>query len=412
MPRGSLGSQAERTAQSLSTPKPDLGNASGGRVVFHASWPPSEGGFFVALRRSHGARDEVRMGRFSVKISAAVALMMLMTVFAVACRGDADNELVIMTHDSFAISEELIAEFEAEHDATVVLQPAGDAGEALVRAILEKGNPSADLLYGIDNTYLGRALDEEIFDEYRPDLLDEVPAQFVLDESGHVTSIDYGYVNLNYDIAYLADHGLMPPTTLEELTGPDWKGRLVVENAASSSPGLAFLISTVSYFGEDDDYDYLDFWRDLRANDVLVKDGWTAAYYTDFSQYGGDRPLVVSYATSPAAEYLFSAEPVEVPPTGNILIDKASFLQIEGIGILKGANSKDLAKKFIDFALGTRFQEDFPEQMFVYPVNQNAAIPDSFRFAEIPSAPADIGALEIGEKREQWIQAWTEVVLR
>ncbi len=343
---------------------------------------------------------------------AAIVLMMLMTAFAVSCGGDEDSELVIMTHDSFNIGAELISQFEAEHDATVVLQSAGDAGEALVRAILEKGNPSADLLYGIDNTYLGRALDEEIFDEYRPDLLDEVPAQFVLDDSGHVTSIAYGYVNLNYDKQYLMDHGLTPPSTLEELTEADWKGRLVVEDPASSSPGLAFLISTVSYFGEDDDYDYLDFWRDLRANDVLVKDGWTAAYYTDFSQYGGDRPLVVSYATSPAAEFLFSETPVEVPPTGNILIDKASFLQIEGMGVLKGANSKDLAKKFIDFALGRSFQEDFPEKMFVYPVNRNASIPDSFRFAEVPSQPSDIGALEIGEKREKWIQDWTEVVLR
>jgi thiamine transport system substrate-binding protein len=343
---------------------------------------------------------------------AVTALMMILSTFAVACGGDQDSELVIMTHDSFAISEDLIAEFEAEHGATVVLQPAGDAGEALVRAILEKGNPSADLLYGIDNTYLSRALDEEIFEPYRPALMDAVPAKLVLDETDHVTSIDYGYVNLNYDIAYLADHGLTPPTTLEELTGPDWKGRLVVQNAASSSPGLAFLISTVAYFGEDDDYDYLDFWRDLRANDVLVKDGWTAAYYTDFSLYGGDRPLVVSYATSPAAEYLFSAEPVESPPTGNILIDNASFLQIEGIGILKGTDSKELAMEFIDFALGTSFQEDFPERMFVYPVNRHAATPDSFRFAEIPARPANIGALEIGEKREQWIQDWTEVVLR
>jgi thiamine transport system substrate-binding protein len=347
-----------------------------------------------------------------VKKLAAVGLMVLFSALAVACGGDKDSELVVMTHDSFAISEELIAEFEAEHDATVVLQPAGDAGEALVRAILEKGNPSADLLYGIDNTYLGRALDEEIFDKYEPDLLDSVPAQFVLDDTGHVTSIDYGYVNLNYDKAFLADAGLEPPSTLEILAGADWKGRLVVENPATSSPGLAFLISTVSYFGEDDDYDYLDFWADLVANDVLVKDGWSDAYYTDFTPYGGDRPLVVSYATSPAAEYLFSAEPVEVPPTGNVLIDKASFLQIEGVGILKGANSKDLAKKFIDFMLSTAFQEDFPEQMFVYPVNENAAIPDSFQFAEVPTSPADLSAAEIGEKREAWIQAWTEVVLR
>ena len=347
-----------------------------------------------------------------MKRSAIVVLIMLMTALTASCGGDQDSELVIMTHDSFDISEDLIAEFEAANDATVVLQPSGDAGEVLVRAILEKGKPSADLLYGIDNTYLSRALDEEIFDEYRPDLLDDVPAQYVLDPSGHVTSIDYGYVNLNYDVAYLAEQGLTPPTTLEELTGADWTGRLVVENPASSSPGLAFLIATVSYFGEDDDYDYLDFWRDLRANDVLVKDGWSDAYYTDFSRNGGDRPLVVSYATSPAAEFLFSDPPVETPPTGNILIDKASFLQIEGIGILKGANSKELAKKFIDFALGTSFQEDFPERMFVYPVNPNANAPDSFRFADVPSQPADIGASEIGEKREQWIRDWTEVVLR
>lgn len=344
--------------------------------------------------------------------SAFIVIAMLVMVFAAACGGDEDNELVIMTHDSFGISDEIIAAFEAENDATVVIQKAGDTGQALVRAILEKGNPSADLLYGVDNTYLGRALDEEIFDEYESDLLDKVPSLFQLDQTNHLTPIDYGYVNLNYDIAALEAAGMNPPTTLEQLTTAEWKGKLVVENPASSSPGLAFLISTIAYFGEDDDYDYLDFWTDLRANDVLVKDGWSDAYYADFTKYGGDRPLVVSYATSPAAEFLFSETPVEVPPTGNILIDNASFLQIEGIGILKGANSKNLAKKFIDYALDTAFQEDFPNKMFVYPVNSDAQVPDFFKFAEEPAVPADIGAIEIGEKREAWIQAWTQAVLR
>ena len=317
-----------------------------------------------------------------------------------------------MTHDSFDISEEVIREFEEANDATVVIQKAGDAGEALVRAILEKGNPSADLLYGVDNTFLGRALDQEIFDVYESDMLDKVPSRFRLDETHHVTPINYAYVNLNYDVQFLEEAGMSPPTTLEELTSAEWKGKLVVENPASSSPGLAFLIATVAYFGEDDDYDYLDFWRDLRANDVLVKAGWSDAYYADFTKYGGDRPLVVSYATSPAAEFFFSETPIEVPPTGNILIDRASFLQIEGIGILKGANSPNLAKKFIDFALSRTFQEDFPDKMFVYPVNSEAETPDFFRFADEPAVPADIGPIEIGEKREAWIQAWTNVVLR
>ena len=345
--------------------------------------------------------------------SGAIILILLALLLLVACGDqDEDNELVIMTHDSFDIGEDVIAEFEAANDATVVIQEAGDAGQALVRAILEKGNPSADLLYGIDNTYLGRALDEEIFDPYESGNLRVVSDHLILDETNHVTPIDYGYVNLNFDKAYLEEAGMAPPATLEELTTPQWRGKLVVENPASSSPGLSFLIATVYYFGQDDDYDYLDYWADLRENDVLVKDGWSDAYYTDFTKYGGDRPLVVSYATSPAAEVFFSETPLDDAPTGNVLIDGATFLQIEGMGILKGANSKNLAKKFIDFALETRFQEDFPDKMFVYPVNRNAQTPDFFRFAEVPTAPANISAAEIGEKREQWIDEWTRVVLR
>ncbi|MDA1349769.1 MAG: thiamine ABC transporter substrate-binding protein, partial [Chloroflexi bacterium] len=241
-----------------------------------------------------------------IRLGAAVMVLVVLGSLAACGDKDEDRELVIMTHDSFDIGEEVIKEFEEANDATVVIQKAGDAGQALVRAILEKGNPSADLLYGIDNTYLGRALDEEIFDSYESKMLNKVPGRFILDDTNHVTPIDYAYVNLNYDKAFLDDAGMAPPSTLEELTGPDWNGKLVVENPAVSSPGLAFLIATVAYFGEDDDYDYLDFWKDLRANDVLVKDGWSEAYYTDFSKNGGDRPLVVSYATSPAAEVFFS----------------------------------------------------------------------------------------------------------
>ncbi len=344
----------------------------------------------------------------------AVAALVLSTLALLAACGsqDEDRELVIMTHDSFDVGEDVIAEFEQANDATVVILKAGDAGLVLNRAILEKGNPSADLLFGIDNTYLGRALDEEIFDPYRPDNLDSVPDHLILDDTNHVTPIDYGYVLLNYDKAFLQEAGMSPPSTLEELTRPEWKGRLVVQNPASSSPGLAFLIATIAYFGEDDDYDYLDFWADLRANGLLVRDGWSDAYWTDFSMYGGDYPLVVSYATSPAAEVFFSETELGEAPTGNVLIDNAAFLQIEGIGVLKGANSRNLARRFIDFALDTRFQEDFPDKMFVYPANSDAKTPEFFRFAEVPAQPARIGPAEIGEKREKWIDAWTDVVLR
>ena len=322
------------------------------------------------------------------------------------------STLVVLTNDSFDIGEEIIAQFEEINNASVTIQKAGSSGQVLNRAILEKGNPSGDLLYGVDNTFLSRALREEIFIQYKSGQIGNIPAQFILDDTFHVSPVDYGYVNINYDIAYLDDKGLAPPASLEVLTQPEWDGRLVVENPATSTPGLAFLISTVSYFGEDDEYDYLDFWADLKKNNVAVKEGWSEAYYTDFTKYGGDRPLVVSYATSPAAELFFSEGAYEVPPTGNVLVDKATFLQIEGIGILKGTDNETLAKKFVDFVLDVPFQEDIPGRMFVYPVNSKAQTPDYFQYAEVPTAPSDINAATIDAKRDDWIDAWTSVVIR
>ncbi len=331
---------------------------------------------------------------------------------ATAVPTPAPGSLVVLANDSFDIGKEIIAQFEKDNNASVAIQKAGSSGQVLNRAILEKGNPSGDLLYGVDNTFLSRALREEIFIKYKSGQINNIPAQFILDDTFHVSPVDYGYVNINYDIAYLDDKGLAPPASLEILTQPEWHGRLVVENPATSTPGLAFLIATVSYFGEDDDYDYLDFWADLKENNVAVKEGWSEAYYTDFSKYGGDRPLVVSYATSPAAELFFSEGAYEVPPTGNVLVDKATFLQIEGIGILKGTKNESLAKKFIDFVLDLPFQEDIPGRMFVYPVNSKAQTPDYFQYAEVPTAPSDISAATIDAKRDEWIDAWTSVVIR
>lgn len=322
------------------------------------------------------------------------------------------RELKILAHDSFDISDDVIQEFEDANNAKITIFKAGDAGEMINRAILEKGNPSTDLLYGIDNTYLTRALKEEVFQPYVSPMISNIPNHLILDNTSHVTPVDYAYVNINYDKDYLKNNQLDVPTSLEELTQPQWKGKLVVENPATSSPGLAFLIVTVSYFGEDDDYNYLDFWKSLRMNDVLVKDGWSDAYYTDFTMYGGDRPLVVSYATSPAAEVFFSDGKYVDPPTGNILIDHATFLQIEGIGILNGTSVDDLAEKFIDYTLTKRFQEDIPSRMFVYPVNPEASTPDFFKFAQVPTLPAVVTHTTIDEKRDEWIDAWTKIVLR
>ncbi|MFO7169074.1 MAG: thiamine ABC transporter substrate-binding protein [Chloroflexota bacterium] len=334
-----------------------------------------------------------------------------------AAQGAADEagggRLVIMTHDSFNISQEILDAFEQRTGATIEILPSGDAGGALNRAILSRDTPLADVFFGVDNTFLSRALAADIFEPYESPALAAVPERFRLDASNRLTPIDYGYVAINYDKAFLEERGLQPPQELRELAEPQWESMLVVENAATSSPGLAFLLATVATFGEGGEYTWQDFWRDLRANDVLVAEGWEDAYYTHFSGSSGrgPRPLVVSYATSPAAEVYFSEGKLSEPPTGNMLA--SSFLQIEFAGILKGTQQRQLAEQFIDYMLSKEFQEDIPLQMFVYPVLPDAAQPEVFeQFAQVPEQPVALTPEEIDQNRERWIEEWTQIVLR
>ena len=210
------------------------------------------------------------------------------------------------------------------------------------------------------------------------------------------------------------ENELDPPDNLLDLTAPQYRGLLVVQNPATSSPGLAFLLTTIAEFGEEGDYTYLDFWRDLEANDVLIVDGWTEAYYGEFSlAEDGDRPLVVSYASSPPVEVLFADPQPEEAPTAAIVDDGTCFRQIEFAGILEGTDHVEEAQQFIEFLLGLSFQEDLPLQMFVFPVNEEAALPDLFvEYATIPENPASVDYELINENRERWLRSWTQEILR
>lgn len=320
--------------------------------------------------------------------------------------------LTVMTHDSFAASEVVITEFEKANNAKLNFLKSGDAGAAVNKAILSKDNPLADVFYGVDNTFLGRALAGGIYQPYTSPAAKDVPEQFKAYTQGAVTPIDYADVCLNYDKAYFQSKNLPPPQTLEDLTKPEYKGLLVVENPATSSPGLSFLLTTIAHFG---DPGYLDYWKALRANGVKVDDGWETAYNTDFSGSSGKGPypIVLSYASSPPFEVYYSEGKLTEAPTVAVLGSGTCFRQIEYVGILKGTKNLDLAQKWIDYMLSVRFQEDMPLQMYVYPVNPAAKLPELFvKFAETPVDPVTLPPDQIQANRDTWIEKWTEAVLR
>ena len=322
-------------------------------------------------------------------------------------------QLILASHDSFNLSEEVLIQFEESRNVDVQYLALGDAGEALNKLILSREDPLADVVFGVDNTFLSRALDADMFIAYESPLLAAIPDELELDPDHFLLPADFGFINLNADRMWFAERDIPLPASLEDLTQPAYKGLLVVQNPATSSPGLAFLLATISHFGEDG---WRDFWQALRANDVLVTSGWSDAYFEHFtvgSGGGGTKPLVVSYSTSPPADVLYATDGRQEPASVNVNLPLGTFRQIEFVGILKGTPNLELAQAFVDFMLDIPAQEDIPLNMFVYPANQDAALPELFvQFAEVPSDPASMDSAAIEMNRETWIEEWTRIMLR
>jgi thiamine transport system substrate-binding protein len=342
-------------------------------------------------------------------ITLSGALVAAATVAAPASTAKPTTTITLVTHDSFAVSKPVLAKFTKQTGVKVKILQSGDAGAALNQAILTKDHPLGDVFFGVDNTFLGRALDAGIFDTYAARDLGTVPAEYQLDATHRLTPIDHGDVCINYDKRWFARKGLAVPSTLDDLAKPAYKGLLVVEDPATSSPGLAFTLATIARYG---DAGWRDYWAKLRANDVKVDDGWESAYDGDFTQGGskGTRPLVVSYASSPPAAVYYSKPQPKTSPVGTML--DSCFRQVEFAGVLKGTAHVAQARQLVDFMLSPPFQADVPLQMFVFPVREGTPLPPVFeKFAETPAAPLSLPSDQISRHRDEWIQQWRASVL-
>lgn len=328
----------------------------------------------------------------------------------------ATTKITLITHDSFAVSDGIFEEFRKQTGIEVEVMRSGDAVEMVNQAILTNGNPQGDVLFGIDGNLLTRAFDEGLFNPYRSPGLDRVDQEFQVDPDHRVTPIDFGDVCINADREWFAEKGLAVPKSLEDLADPAYKGLLVVQDPASSTPGLAFMFATISKFGDEPgsgSSPWLDYWQRLRDNDVAVTSGWEQAYYERFSGGSGtgDRPLVVSYATSPVAEVEDpTISPADAPTEA---IGATCFRQIEFAGILNGTKNQAAAQKLIDFLLSPTFQNDIPGQMYVLPVTNDATVPEAFaRFAVTVDNPLSLTPETIAMNRDEWLKQWSKTMGR
>lgn len=321
-----------------------------------------------------------------------------------------DTEVVLATHESWAAPKKVLAEFTRETGYRVKVEASGDAGALTNKLVLTKGNPIADVAFGVDNTFASRAVDEGVFTDYTPKDAPASADEFELpDQAGAaaLTPVDFGDVCVNVDDVWFKQHDLAPPSGLDDLTDPKYKDLFVTPGATTSSPGLAFLLATVAKYGEDG---WQKYWEDLMANGAKVTSGWTDAYTVDFTAGGGDgsRPIVTSYDSSP---------PFTIPkdgdrPTTSALLDTC-FRQVEYAGVLDGASNPEGAKAFVDFMLGKSFQEALPENMYVFPVDDSVKLPDLWaKWAKVPDHPLTVDPATITKNRDAWLTAWGEITTR
>jgi len=329
-------------------------------------------------------------------------LIVLLLAFSLAAASRpvaAQETLTVYSYDSIEPwMKQIIPMFEKEYGVKVNLILLGDAGQVLNRLILEKNNPQADVVVGIDNSYLQKAIQEGVLEPYKPPNAQYIPDWIIddFDPNFYLTPYDYGAIA----IVYKKDEVQNPPKTFEDLLKPEWKGKLIIEDPRTSSTGMAFLLWTIGVYGDKWPY----FWAKLRDNDVIVVKGWTAGWEMWDK---GQAPLFLSYATDPA----YSACNYNDTGIGAIFLNNTAYVQIEGAGIVKGAKHLELAKEFINFLISKEAQEKLPLNQWMFPVNEEVQLPECFSYALKPENPVKLSPEEIAQNTDKWIREWTAIMV-
>lgn len=336
-----------------------------------------------------------------VAIVVAAALVVAALVILLVPGGETklSSQIVVYAYDSFTAEwgpGPMIEEaFEEETGIEVRFESLGDAGQVLQKAIMERDNPKADILLGIDNNMLSKAKKEGVLTPYEPEGAEKLPDHLVFDEDFEVTPFDYGYFSIIYDSEKIEN----PPTSLEDLTKPKYREKLILMDPRTSSPGLGFFLWTVKRYGEM----FPDYWKRLAPSILTITEGWDAGYglFTN-----GEAPLVLSYTTSPA----YHVEYEESNRYRAAIFEKGHYMQIEGLGLVKDAPHPEAAKKFLDFVLTKEFQSIIPLSNWMYPVLPEVELPASFEYAPKPDVSLNIPAVHIEENRERWLETWRRTV--
>jgi len=310
-----------------------------------------------------------------------------------------EKTLLVYCYDSFASEwgpgPAIAAAFEESTGIKIVLEAPGDAVTLLTQLSMEKENPRADVVVGLDNNLVDRTLEEDILIPYRPALLDQVREELILDDTHHLTPFDWGFFAMCYDSEKLSN----PPKSLEELTDASYKDSIILMDPRTSTPGMGFFLWVQSVYGDQ----WLDYWKRLKPNVLTISESWSTGYglFT-----GGEAPLVLSYSSSPAYHVEFE----ENERYQALIFPEGHPVQVEGAGIVKGTEKEEWAQQFIDFLLNEESQRTFALTNIMFPIIEDTSLPDSFDYALKSDKIVDTENYSQKDIHEKAIEQWLEVI--
>ncbi|MCL2093058.1 MAG: thiamine ABC transporter substrate-binding protein [Treponema sp.] len=300
-------------------------------------------------------------GKFAVPrffiIIILLALILPVQLMAFPRRDRSSNEVVIWTYSSFISrwgpGPEVARIFEEQTGIKVTFVEHRDAGSILARLLQEGSRANADIVLGLDQNMMYRALDSGLLEAYRPIGAEHILPELVLDPQWRLIPFDYSYFAINYDAQRLTN----PPRSLEDLTQPRFANSLVLLDPRTSSPGLGFFGWVKHVYGDA----WLDYWERLQPSILTISESWSTGYalYTR-----GEAPLVLSYTTSPA----YHLENEDTDRYRALIFAEGHPLQIEAAGLLRSAPNWENARAFLDFMISPAFQELIPLNNWMYPV--------------------------------------------
>jgi len=221
---------------------------------------------------------------------------------------------------------------------------------------------------------------------------------------------------VNCDENYVDGENVTVPTSLWNLTEPQWNGKIAFPSPVTSSPGRSFMISTIDYFENDEDNttDAFDWWSQIKQNGAIITSGWTESYETHYTGgygewtdgYIGDAAMTISYCHSPGVEAYYSSNWTH---STSLMLPLTSFHQVEYAGIINGAANVDAANQFIEYLLSPEINTLMPEANLMYSVLDNTDLPETSGYqyhSDIPTQPSSISSERISQEMESWLSQW------